>query len=117
MGNLDASIGRVRKPYAYLQTSFNERMPAFSPDGRWLAYASDESGRFEVYVQRFPGPGEKMMVSTGGSASATTRHVCSRQGTGCLLICQPGSNASGLVPINALVVIDSPTPGLSACRK
>ena len=79
----------IRKPYAYLQTPFNERMPAFSPDGRWLAYASDESGRFEVYVQRFPGPGEKIMVSTGGgSGSATTRHVCSRQRTRCLLICQ-----------------------------
>jgi Tol biopolymer transport system component len=45
----------IRKPYAYLQTPSNQRMPAFSPDGHWLAYASDESGRFEVYVQRFAG--------------------------------------------------------------
>ena len=59
-------LNGIRKPYAYLQTPFNERMPAFSRDGRWLAYASDESGRFEVYVQRFPGPGEKIVVSTGG---------------------------------------------------
>src|SRR5262249_29459823 len=38
----------------------------FSPDGRWLAYHSDESGRFEVYVRSFPGPGGKRQVSTGG---------------------------------------------------
>ena len=48
----------IRKPYAYLQTPFNERMP-FSPDGHWLAYASDGSWRFEVYVQRFPGPAKR----------------------------------------------------------
>ena len=38
----------------------------FSPDGRWIAYQSDESGRYEVYVRPFPGPGEKWQVSTGG---------------------------------------------------
>jgi hypothetical protein len=40
--------------------------PAFSKDGNWLAYTSNESGRSEVYVQRFPGPGEKIQVSTDG---------------------------------------------------
>jgi hypothetical protein len=38
----------------------------FSPDGRWLAYASNESGRFEIYVKPFPEPGGKWQVSTGG---------------------------------------------------
>ena len=38
----------------------------FSPDGRWLAYVSDESGRYEVYVQPYPGPGGKWQISTGG---------------------------------------------------
>ncbi|MGH9400363.1 MAG: TolB family protein, partial [Thermoanaerobaculia bacterium] len=38
----------------------------FSPDGRWLAYDSDESGRYEVYVQAFPGPGGKWQISAGG---------------------------------------------------
>ncbi|HYW37590.1 MAG TPA: hypothetical protein VE957_05715 [Terriglobales bacterium] len=76
-------VDGIRKPYAYLQTPFNERMSAFSPDGRWLAYASDESGRFEVYVQRLPGPSEKIMVSTGGgSASATTRQYAHVNGLG-----------------------------------
>jgi len=55
-----------RKPRVYLQTPFNEYNAAISPDGHWLAYTSDESGRNEVYVQPFPGPGAKFQVSTGG---------------------------------------------------
>lgn len=57
-----------RKPYPFLQTQFNESAPRFSPDGRWLAYVSDESGRFEVYVQSFPGPGGKWQISTDGGS-------------------------------------------------
>ena len=41
-------------------------MPAFSPDGHWIAYASGESGRTEVYVQPFPGPGGKVAIPTDG---------------------------------------------------
>lgn len=55
-----------RKPTPFLQTKFNEQQAAFSPDGRWLAYTSDESGRFEVYVQPFPGPAGKWQISTDG---------------------------------------------------
>jgi serine/threonine protein kinase/Tol biopolymer transport system component len=50
----------------FVNSVFNEESPAFSPDGRWLAYASNESGIFEVYVRPFPGPGGKWQVSTGG---------------------------------------------------
>ena len=58
-----------RKPFPYLQTRFNEFYGVFSPDGRWVAYASNESGRTEVYVAAFPGPGGKRQISTtGGSA-------------------------------------------------
>ena len=64
------------KPEPFLQTQFNERDPMFSPDGRWIAYHSDESGRFEAYVRPFPGPGDKWQVSTGGG----TRPVWSRDG-------------------------------------
>ncbi len=53
-------------PSPFLTTSFNERDPAFSPDGHWLAYVSDESGQYEVYVQPSPGPGERWLVSTDG---------------------------------------------------
>src|SRR5262249_15590213 len=45
---------------------FIERYPAFSPDGRWLAYASNESGTLEVYLRSFPGPGGRWQISTGG---------------------------------------------------
>jgi Tol biopolymer transport system component len=46
----------------------NEQQPAFSPDGRWLAYQSDESGAYEIYVSEYPGGGHKKRVSTGGGA-------------------------------------------------
>ena len=49
-----------RKVQHLLQMDFNETAPQFSPDGRWLAYASDESGRFEIYVQPYPGARREM---------------------------------------------------------
>ncbi len=55
-----------RKPIPVLQTPFREVGAVFSPDGRWIAYTSDESGREEVYVTPFPGPGRKWQVSTSG---------------------------------------------------
>jgi dipeptidyl aminopeptidase/acylaminoacyl peptidase len=61
-----ASTGQGRKAQPFLRTSFYEAVPQFSPDGRWLAYVSDESGRFEIYVQPYPGPGGKYQISTDG---------------------------------------------------
>jgi eukaryotic-like serine/threonine-protein kinase len=55
-----------RKARPFLQTPYNEYAPAFSPDGRWLAYGSDETGRPEIYVRPFPGPGGKVQISTDG---------------------------------------------------
>ncbi len=55
-----------RKPRPFLQTPFSERDPRISPDGRSLAYTSDESGRDEIYVQSLEGPGGKYQISTGG---------------------------------------------------
>lgn len=55
-----------RKPRVFLQTQFNEITPQVSPDGRWVAYNSDESGRYDVYLQPFPGPGGKHQISTEG---------------------------------------------------
>ena len=48
--------------------------PAFSPDGRWLAYHSTESGSYEVYVRPFPGPGGKWQISTGGGVAPEWSH-------------------------------------------
>jgi Tol biopolymer transport system component len=55
-----------RKPVPYLQTPFNEAHGRLSPDGKWLAYASDETGRSEIYVQSFPTPGGRVLISTSG---------------------------------------------------
>jgi Tol biopolymer transport system component len=54
------------EPRPFLQIPFNDRMPDLSPDGRWMAYYSDESGQSEVYVQPFPGPGRRLQISTDG---------------------------------------------------
>jgi len=64
-----------RKPRPFVQTKFNKFGSKFSPDGHWIAYNSAESGRNEVYVQPFPGPGGKWQVSTdGGSAPVWARN-------------------------------------------
>ncbi len=57
---------RLGKAEPFLRTSSSERQPAFSPDGHWLAYSSNESGTYELYVRPFPGPGGKTQISTGG---------------------------------------------------
>ena len=59
------------KPAPFLITPFLERHPAFSPDGRWIAYNSNESGQQEVYVRPFPGPGGKWQISTTGGRMPT----------------------------------------------
>jgi serine/threonine-protein kinase len=53
-------------PSPLLRTSFSEKAAVFSPDSRWLAYASDESGRYEVYALPFPGPGGRIQLSNAG---------------------------------------------------
>jgi Tol biopolymer transport system component/predicted Ser/Thr protein kinase len=57
---------KLGKVELFLGTPFVEAQPAFSPDGRWLAYLSAESGTLEVYVRPFPGPGGRWQISTGG---------------------------------------------------
>jgi len=54
------------EPRPFLATQFEENGARFSPDVRWITYVSDESGRDEVYVRPFPGPGGKWQVSAGG---------------------------------------------------
>jgi Tol biopolymer transport system component len=54
------------RPRPFIQRNHNQRHGVWSPDGRWVAYASDESGRWEVYVEPYPGPGPKTMISTEG---------------------------------------------------
>jgi hypothetical protein len=56
-----------------VQTVADESQAAFSPDGHWVAYQSNEGGPLEVYVQPFPGPGGKQQISTAGGASPRWR--------------------------------------------
>jgi len=62
----DSAGLRAGKPEVFLQTPADERTPSFSPDGRWLAYVSDESGTFQVYVRAFPDKGGKWQISNSG---------------------------------------------------
>ncbi len=63
-----------RKPFPILQTQFSEPEGRISPDGRWVVYLSNESGRNEVYVAPFPGPGGKWQISTAGGYFPRWRH-------------------------------------------
>jgi Tol biopolymer transport system component len=60
-------------PAPVLATAADERDAQWSPDERWIAYQSDESGRAEIYLQRFPGPGGKVRISTGGGTQVRWR--------------------------------------------
>ena len=62
--------GEAQKSFPYLASPFNEGYGVFSPDGHWIAYESDESGRPEVYVQGFPLTNQKVRISTGGGTDA-----------------------------------------------
>ena len=62
-----------RSPLAVAQSRFGEGSGKFSPDGRWVAYSSAESGQPEIYVQAFPGPGPKLQVSNKGGTDPVWR--------------------------------------------
>jgi serine/threonine protein kinase/Tol biopolymer transport system component len=61
------------RPYPLMETQSAETDPRLSPDGRWVAFVSDETGRVEVYVTRFDHPGEKWRISTEGGLAPTWR--------------------------------------------
>ena len=63
----DASGWKPGKPTAFLNGAYVEFDPTFSPDGRWLAYSSVESGHPEVYVRPFPGPGGRWLIGAGAN--------------------------------------------------
>jgi serine/threonine protein kinase len=58
-----------RKPFPFIATPAAETNAEFSPDGKWVAYISDESGKDELFVVPFPGPGGKWQISSGGASS------------------------------------------------
>src|SRR5207244_1980532 len=100
----------------FLQGPYAETSGVFSPDGRWLAYASDESGRFEVYVQPFPGPGAKLQVSTAAGVQPRWR------GDGRELFYREPSGRFMAVPVTVVIADEFPqieavvTPPASTAR-
>ncbi len=95
-----------RRPVPYLCTPFNEGMgwTDLSPDGRWLAYVSDVTGKPEVYVRSFPDPGEVYRVSTTGGTGAQW----SRDGSK-LLIWTGGEIGNPLGPVLSMDVQTAPS--------
>jgi serine/threonine-protein kinase len=70
-GSWDLAVAPLtgdRTPKSLLATPYNEGYPALSPDGRWLAYTSDESGQNEVYARSFPDGGAKVLISQNGGS-------------------------------------------------
>jgi Tol biopolymer transport system component len=68
------AVDGSRTPSRYAQTAFEERAGAFSPDGQWIAYTSNESGRYEIYLKSFPeAGGRRYAVSSQGGASPAWR--------------------------------------------
>ena len=63
-----AEDGKPGKPFPVIQTASEEHEGQFSPDGKWIAYESNESDRSEIYVQQFPSPKGKLRISTNGGA-------------------------------------------------
>ena len=91
----------ARKPIAIAQTAFEELDGHFSPDGRWIAYESNDTGRSEIYVQPFPFvAGGKVRISTGGGTQARWRadgrELFYRSGTDVMVVAIGASRASTL---------------------
>ena len=72
-------VGGGGDPVPFLDSAFYEGEPVFSPDGRWIAYASNETGRQEVYVQPFPGPGLAVRI-LGEVTPERLRELAERHG-------------------------------------
>jgi Tol biopolymer transport system component len=65
-------LERDRKPWVFLKTNFDERNAQFSPDGRWVAYQSNESGRNEIDIRPFAPPGDSTAGNSGGQWQVST---------------------------------------------
>jgi eukaryotic-like serine/threonine-protein kinase len=93
-------------PRALVRSAGDDLQPVFAPDGRWLAYSSDVSGTMEVYVEAFPGSGQRVQVSSGGGIGA----VWARDGRTLYYVKWPGPEGTLMeVPIQT-------KPALSAGR-
>ena len=67
-------LNRNEKPFPLTDSKYSSANPRFSPDGKWIVYSSDESGRSEIYVRRFPQSDRNWIVSTGGGTLPAWSH-------------------------------------------
>jgi len=101
--DLWAFDGDARRAIPFRRTAKNELLPALSPDGRWVAYTSDESDREEVYAEVFPGGGSRVQLSVDGGTepiwSANGQEVFYRSAGRLMSVAvQAGSALSAAVP-------------------
>ena len=108
----DSAGLRAGKPEIFLQTPAEEPFPAFSPDGRWLAYASNESGEFEVYVRAFPDKGGKWQISNAGGMlpvwSGYGHELLFLAGDNRIMVAAHAARADSFVPDKPRVWSDRP---------
>ena len=106
------SVNGERALEPLLTSRFEEAVPAISPDGRWFAYHSAESGQREVYVQRFPNLGERTTISTGGGAqpqwSRDGRELFYRTPTGGMMVVPVEFDPAFSVRGDAELLFDQP---------
>ena len=87
----------------FIESPYQDRFPAFSPDGRWVAYRSDMSGEREVYVTPFPGPGPRISISSGHGGAWSAEPAWSRDGRELFYVADagPGTVALKVVAVEA----------------
>jgi Tol biopolymer transport system component len=93
------------EPVAIVATDGNDAAPALSPDGRWLAYVSNQTGTFQVYLARFPSGTGRQQVSTGGGKAP----LWSRDGRS-LYYVEQTSNADPATAVMTVVSVESTDP-------
>jgi Tol biopolymer transport system component len=98
--------GSNSAPRVFLKTPANELQPRVSPDGHWIAYTSDESGAWEVYVQSFPTAGRKRVISVGGGGQPEWR----RDGRELFYLSPDGTLMAVSVTTTAPFDVSRPTP-------
>jgi hypothetical protein len=99
------------EPQPFIESSADNTWPAFSPDGRWVAYASNETGLNEVYILPFPGPGRRIQISTNGGGS----NVWARNGRE-LFFTRLSDQRSDISPVDMMAVDITTGPIFTASR-
>ena len=110
-----------RKAQPFLRTSSNESAPKFALDGRWLAYVSDESGRDEIYVQPYPGPGGKKQISAEGGTepvwNPNGRELFYRSGNKMMAVDTSSDTSLGFTAGTPRMLFELPVPAHGKLRR